>query len=140
MRGGRNGSVKKKSVFDAYALLAYLKKESGHARVRDLLASEDASLFINSINAGEVFYIFAREHSIQAAEYFQSVILPSLPVRIVENSLDDVIQAARIKAKHSLSFADCFAAATAIREGASLLTGDPEFKKLGKALSIEWLA
>jgi predicted nucleic acid-binding protein len=140
MRGGRNGSVKKKSVLDAYALLAYLKKESGHARVRDLLASEDASLFINSINAGEVFYIFAREHGIQAAEYFQSVILPSLPVGIVENSFDDVIQAARIKAKHSLSFADCFAAATAIREGASLLTGDPEFKKLGKDLSIEWLA
>ena len=131
--------MKKKSVFDAYALLSYLKKESGHARVRDLLASEDTSLFINSINAGEVFYIFARERGIQAAEYFQSVILPSLPVRIVENSLDDVIEAARIKAKYSLSFADCFAAATAIREGASLLTGDPEFKKLGKALSIEWL-
>jgi ribonuclease VapC len=78
-------------------------------------------------------------NGIRAAEYFQSVILPSLPVNIVENSLDDVIQAARIKAEHSLSFADCFAAATAIREGASLLTGDPEFKKLGKALDIEWL-
>jgi len=139
MRGGRNGSVKKKSVFDAYALLAYLKKESGHARVKELLSSEDTSLFINSINAGEVFYIFARERGIQAAEYFQSVILPSLPVRIVENSLDDVIEAARIKAKYSLSFADCFAAATAIREGACLVTGDPAFKKLGKALSIEWL-
>jgi predicted nucleic acid-binding protein len=131
--------VKKKSVFDAYALLAYLKKESGHARVKELLSSEDTSLFINSINAGEVFYIFARERGIQAAEYFQSVILPSLPVRIVENSLDDVIEAARIKAKYSLSFADCFAAATAIREGACLVTGDPAFKKLGKALSIEWL-
>ena len=132
--------MKKKSVLDASALLAYLKKESGHARVRDLLASEDASLFINSINAGEVFYIFAREHGIRAADYFLSVILPSLPVTVVENSFDDVIRAARIKAEHSLSFADCFAAVTAIREGASLLTGDPEFKKLGKALNVVWLA
>ena len=132
--------MKKKSVLDAYALLAYLKKESGHARVKDLLASEDASLFINSINVGEVFYIFARVNGIRAAEYFQSVILPSLPVNIVENSLDDVIQAARIKAEHSLSFADCFAAATAIREGACLVTGDPEFKKLEKELQIEWLS
>jgi predicted nucleic acid-binding protein len=132
--------VKKKNVLDAYALLAYLKKESGHARVRDLLASEDTSLLINSINVGEVFYIFAREHGIRAADYFLSVILPSLPVAVVENSFDDVIQAARIKTEHRLSFADCFAAATAIREGAHLLTGDPEFKKMGKALSIDWLA
>jgi predicted nucleic acid-binding protein len=131
--------VKKKSVLDAYALLAYLKKESGHARVRDLLASESSSLFINAINVGEVFYIFARAHGIKAAEYFQSVILPSLPVHIVENALDDVLQAARIKAAHALSFADCFAAATAIRESACLVTGDPEFKKLEKALQIEWL-
>jgi hypothetical protein len=31
------------------------------------------------------------------------------------------------------------AAATAIREAAVLVTGDPEFKKLGKELQIEWL-
>jgi uncharacterized protein len=131
--------VKTKSVLDAYALLAYLKKESGHARVRDLLALESSSLFINSINVGEVFYILARAHGLKSAEYFQGVILPSLPVSIVENALEDVLQAARIKAEHSLSFADCFAAATAIREGACLVTGDPEFKKLEGTLQIEWL-
>jgi predicted nucleic acid-binding protein len=131
--------VKKKSVLDASAIIVYLKKESGYAKVKDLLASENSSLFINSINVGEVFYIFARAHGIKAAEYFQSVILPSLPVDIVENALEDVLQAARIKAAHSLSFADCFAAATAIREGACLVTGDPEFKKLEGALQIEWL-
>jgi ribonuclease VapC len=131
--------VKKKSVLDAYAILAYLKNESGHDRVNYLLTSEDTSLFINSINVGEAFYIFARTQGVQAAEYFLSVILPSLPVNIVENSFEDVIQAARIKARHSMSFADCFAAATAIREAAVLVIGDPEFKKLGKELQIEWL-
>jgi predicted nucleic acid-binding protein len=131
--------VKKKSVLDAYALLAFLKKESGHARVRDLLASEDTSLFINAINVGEVFYIFARERGIQAAEYFLNVILPSLPVAVLDNSLEDVIAAARLKAVHALSFADCFAAATAIREQAPLVTGDSEFKKLGQALEIDWV-
>ncbi len=131
--------MKKKSVLDAYALLAFLKKESGHARVRDLLASEDTSLFINAINVGEVFYIFARERGIQAAEYFLNVILPSLPVAVLDNSLEDVIAAARLKAVHALSFADCFAAATAIREQAPLVTGDSEFKKLGQALEIDWV-
>jgi predicted nucleic acid-binding protein len=39
-----------------------------------------------------------------------------------------------------VSFADCFAAATAIRERAALVTGDREFEKLGRSLSIDWLA
>lgn len=75
----------------------------------------------------------------EKAEYFLSVVLPSLPVTVVENSLEDVIAAARIKAAHALSFADCFAAATAIRESAPLVTGDPELRKLGKALEIDWI-
>lgn len=131
--------MKKRSVLDAYALLAYLKEERGYARVKQLMGPEGGDLFINSVNAGEVFYVVARTQGIRNAEDFLTVILPSLPIRIVENSLEDVIDAARIKAAHALSFADCFAAATAIRERAPLVTGDPEFKKLGKALEIDWI-
>jgi predicted nucleic acid-binding protein len=131
--------VKRKSVLDAFALLAYLKKEGGHARVRDLLAAEGAVVLVNSINLGEVFSITARERGLASADYVLNVILPSLPVTVVDNTLEDVIEAARLKAVHGLSFADCFAAATAIREGAALVTGDAEFKKLGKALAIDWV-
>jgi len=131
--------VKKKSVLDAYALIAYLKEEPGHSKVKDLLASEEVDLFVNSVNLGEVFYIFARSHGMRAAEYFLTIILPSLPITVLDNSLKDVIQAARLKAVHALSFADCFAAATAIREQAPLVTGDPEFKKLGQAVEIDWV-
>jgi len=131
--------VKEKRVLDAYAIIAYLKEEPGHSIVKNLLASGEIELFVNSVNLGEVFYIFARSHGMRAADYFLSVILPSLPVTVLDNSLDDVIQAARLKAIHALSFADCFAAATAIREQAPLVTGDPEFKKLGKAVAIDWI-
>jgi predicted nucleic acid-binding protein len=131
--------VKKKSVLDAYALLAYLKKESGYVRVLELMESGDTDLIINSINLGEVFYIIARERGIRAADYFLTVILPSLPVTVLDNSLEDVIAAARLKAGHALSYADCFAAAAAIREQAPLVTGDPEFKSLGKRLRIYWV-
>ncbi len=131
--------MKKKSVLDAYALLAYLKKENGHARVLELLKSEDTDLVVNSVNLGEVFYIVARERGIRAADYFLTVIFPGLPVSVLENSLEDVIDAARLKAIHSLSYADCFAAATAIRERAPLVTGDPEFKKLGQAVALDWI-
>ena len=131
--------MKKKKVLDAYALLAYLKQENAHARIMELLASEDTSLFINAINVGEIFYIIARERGFPEAEYFLNAILPSLPITVLDNAVEDVIAAARLKAAHSLSYADCFACATAIREQAPLVTGDPEFKKLGKSLRIDWL-
>jgi uncharacterized protein len=131
--------VKTRKVLDAYALLAYLKGEGGHRRVKEMLASDDSDLLINAVNAGEVFYTLARARGVREAEYFLNVILPGLPITIIENSFEEVIEAARIKAAHALSFADCFAAATAIRERASLVTGDREFEKLGRDVDVDWL-
>ena len=132
--------MRTRSVLDAYAVLAYLNEESGHQQVKALLAADGADLIINAVNVGEVYYVLARARGLREADYFLTVILPSLPVTVAENALHDVIAAARLKAVHSLSYADCFAAATAIREKAPLVTGDPEFRKLGKDLSIEWLS
>ncbi len=132
--------MKTKKVLDAFALLAYLKGERGHLRVREMLAASDLDLLINAVNAGEVYYILARARGLQEAEYFLNVMLPSLPVTVIETSFEQVIEAARLKAAHALSFADCFAAATAIRERAPLVTGDREFEKLGRAVDIDWLA
>ncbi len=47
--------------------------------------------------------------------------------------------ASDFKAKHRLSLADAFAAALSKSKKAELLTGDPEFKVLGKEISIQLL-
>ena len=131
--------MKIKKVLDSYALLAYLKMESKYEKVKGLMAAEDTLLLMNEINLGEVFYILARERGIENGEYFISAILPSLPIKRVPNSFEDIVEAARIKAAHSIAFADCFAVATAIKENASLITGDPEFRKVQKVVGIEWM-
>ena len=132
--------MKTKRVLDAFALLAFLEKESGHEKVRELLDSDACDLLMNAINAGEVFYIISRERGAKQGDYFLNVVLPSLPIAVVDNSFDDVIEAAKLKARHPVAFADCFAAATAIREKAALVTGDPEFAELGDILEIDWLS
>lgn len=66
-------------------------------------------------------------------------ILPGLPILSVANDFDLVLAAARIKARHPLSFADCFAVALAQREQAWVVTGDPEFKSVTQMVTIEWL-
>jgi ribonuclease VapC len=49
------------------------------------------------------------------------------------------LAAAHIKAEHALSYADAFAAALAMGEKATLVTGDPELKPLEKSLPIQWI-
>jgi len=42
-----------------------------------------------------------------------------------------------LKSHHPMSYADCFAAAAAIKEGATLLTSDPEFQSVKHLVNVE---
>jgi ribonuclease VapC len=131
--------VKKKSLLDSFALLAYLKEEDSYEQVKNFLSSDEIQLLMNDIHIGETFYILARERGLEKAEYFANVILPTLPITNVGNTLHDVIQAARIKARYPISYADAFAVATALREKTTIITGDPDFKHVENIVRIDWL-
>jgi predicted nucleic acid-binding protein len=126
-------------VLDSYALLAYLKKEDKFEKVKNLLGSKGTVFLMNEINLGECFYILARERGMDQAEYFVNTILPNLPLVKRSNTFQDVIEAAKIKTAHALSFADCFAVQTSLKENAPIVTGDPELKKAEKLVKIDWL-
>ena len=131
--------MKKKKLLDSFALLAFLKKENNYHLIKGLLSTPDNPALMNEVNVGETYYILAKERGMEQADIFLEVILPSLPIIIKSNSFDHVIEASKIKARYPLSFADCFAVATAVRENAAILTGDPEFKHVQKLVEIEWL-
>jgi len=131
--------VSVRRVLDSYAVLAYLNEEKGYEAVKDLLASENRVLLLNDINLGETFYVIARTRGMEKAEYFVGTILNSLPIQRVSNTLHDVLEAARIKARYAIAYADCFAIATALRENAPVVTGDPEFKKVEGMVRVEWI-
>lgn len=135
--------MKPKNLLDSFALLSYLGREKGFEPVRDALSDaqrRECSLLMNEINVGETYYILFRKRGRQEAEYFLDSILTGLPISVVPNVFGDVIAAARIKAEYPLSYADCFAVATARRENAAFLTGDPEFKCVEHLISIVWLS
>jgi len=134
--------VKRKRLLDSFALLAFLNKETGFQWVRDRLSEAQKSeetMLMNDINVGEVYYILFRKRGREEADYFLETILAALPITAVSNTFDDVIEAAKIKAEYSLSFADCFAVALAKKKDATVMTGDPEFKKIEHLVTIEWL-
>lgn len=133
--------MKRKILLDSYALLAYLKKEDNYRKVVELLnsAPDDGAIIINEINVGESYYIIARERGINQADYFIETILPNLPIDIKSNSFDQIIDASRIKVDHPVSYADCFVVATAVREKAMIVTGDPDFKRFKDIVDVEWM-
>ena len=107
--------MKRKRLLDSYALLAYLNKEDGFEKVRNVLAyAQRASLpvLMNELNVGETYYILYRKRSHEQADYFLDTVLAGLPISMISNDFKAVISASEIKAQHALSFADCFAVAT----------------------------
>lgn len=130
-----------RAVLDSFALLCFLKSEKGADRIQKYLEEarrRKVALFLNMINAGEIFYITFRKEGEQKA--FETWgLVKNLPLKIVQNDEKLVLQAAHFKGRHSFSYADAFAAATAISQSAHLVTGDPEFKALGEELLIDWL-
>lgn len=63
----------------------------------------------------------------------------SLPIQPAPIDFDLVSEAAKIKARHPLSYADAFAVATALRHDATIITGDPEFQSVKDMVTIQWL-
>ena len=128
-------------VFDSHALLKLFQKEKGYEKVIRLLGEirqTGAIKYINAINLGEIIYSTKREFGDQKKlEVLASIERLDFTILPVSNSL--IFQAAEYKAEYSMSFADCFALASAIEHKAALVTGDPEFKKVGHLVEIFWL-
>jgi uncharacterized protein len=90
------------------------------------------------VNWGEVYYNTMREEGVAEAE---KVILQldKFPIQIVEDNRDLAYEAAKLKGKYRIAYADCFAIALSVKLKASLVTGNPEFKKLKERISIRWI-
>ena len=130
-----------KSLLDSYAILALLNDESGAEAVADLLRraiERGQTLLVNEINVGEVYYIVAKNRSIDDAERVLRY-LDTLPLEIVSNEYEHVLDAARVKASYPLSYADAFAVSTAVRLQATVVTGDAEFASVEQLVEIRWI-
>lgn len=128
-------------VLDSWAVLAYLEDESSGPAVADLISESQVSgypLYLSVVNAGEVWYILARE--VSEAEADNAIAnLQQLGIQFVEVTWPVTRIAASFKVKGKMSYADCFAAALAKEKKAELLTGDNEFKQVEDEIAVRWI-
>ena len=131
----------KNYLFDAFPLLCWLQEEPGYELVDNLLNEAETgkiSISMHIINLGEVVYRTCRVASMKRGEEILEKIR-LLPIRILSISDEEVMAAAKIKAKYPISYADAFAVAKALQSGAIVVTGDPEYKKVSKTVEILWV-
>ncbi len=128
-------------VLDSYALMAFFEDEPGAEKVEKLLAQAEKGktvLAMSIVNWGEVYYSLSRSKGQEQAEE-AILIIEQLPIKLVEVDKKLMYQAAKLKANHAIALGDCIAAALAISTNYTVVTGDKEFKQLGKQVKLEWL-
>ena len=133
--------MKHVTLLDTFALVKFFRAEEGSGRIKALLGAarrSGATLAMCELNAGELYYIVARKTGPERAEEVLAS-LTTIPVELLPVTWDLVLAAARLKAQWSMSYADCFAVASAVQHRATLVTGDPEFKQVEHLVSIEWI-
>ncbi len=129
-------------VLDTHALMVYLEKEPGYAKVRDILAKAAESgkpCLMTYVNWGEIFYQAYRAGGLRQADDVMDLVA-TFPIELVEVGGDIARQAGIYKATKKMSYADCFAAALAKLKKAELITGDKEFKEVADEIHIQWLS
>ena len=128
-------------IYDSSAILKLFQKEPNYSRVARLLEENlrrRERPLLQIINFGEIIYRtkqnFGDEAKIRAIQNVMRI-----GFRIVPASDDLVYAAAELKGSYAIAYADAFLLATALREKAGIVTGDPEFKKVAHLVKILWV-
>jgi predicted nucleic acid-binding protein len=128
-------------VLDSWAIMEWIagRHPAGNA-LAELLAEAEAGrtrLLMSAINVGEVYYFLRKHHSQELSQLWRES-SQTLPVTIEVPTAGDIWEAAQLKARYSIAYADAFAAALAQKYKCPLVTGDPELR-LVEGLELDWI-
>ena len=125
-------------LLDTSAIFALTDNEEGADLVEDYLDKArkgQLSIHMSSMTIMEVYYVASSEGGEDEANRLL-FLTRALPVKELplENAL--VLPAARVKARHKVSVADAWIAATAMIHDLAVIHKDPEFDRLKDTLSL----
>lgn len=107
---------------DSWALIAWLDGENPAVNIVQEVIDERPVM--SWINLAETYYRMERDHGEKRAVDTVNEMRHALDLELPTERR--ILEAARLKARHPIAFADCFAISTAADNDAVLYTGDPE--------------
>ena len=128
-------------MLDTWAVLAYLDGEPAAQHVRQVLRTarrKQAVVLLSLIAYGECLYLIERERGVQPAQRAVGII-DQLALHVMPADPPLVFEAAHVKARYPISYADAFSVALAKRNHGRVMTGDPEFRVVESEIAVHWL-
>ncbi len=92
---------------------------------------------MSAINAGEVYYFLRKHHTGQLADAWRHY-SRTIPAVIEVPTADEIWDAALLKGRYPIAYADAFAAALAQKYSCPLVTGDVELHSITD-LQLDWI-
>jgi predicted nucleic acid-binding protein len=131
----------KTRVLDSWPILEWISgRQPATDTVAKLFAESEAGvtrLFMSAINVGEVYYFLRKRHSEELADSWRAS-SRTFPATIEVPTADEIWDAAILKGRYPIAYADAFAAALAQKYQCPLVTGDPEFRLI-VGLDLDWI-
>ena len=131
----------KTRVLDSWPILEWMNGRQPATDAVDNLLDESGAgttrLFMSAINVGEVYYFLRKRYGETLAESWRQS-SGTLPITIEVPTADEIWDAALLKGRYPIAYADAFAAAVAQKYRCPLLTGDPDFRSVPD-LDLDWI-
>lgn len=122
-------------LIDSWAWVEFFAGSRIGEEVRDYVMDESLEIIISSINLAEIYRIALDRFDESNAEMRRRAMLSRCFLIPVDEEI--AIQGARFRHERNWGMGDALIYATAVREGAKVLTGDPHFKGLKDTIFLE---
>ena len=130
-----SGEKKLIVLIDSWAWVEFFAGSKIGEKVRDYVMDESLEIIISSINLAEIYRIALDRFDESTAEKRRRAMQSRCFLIPVDEEI--AIQGARFRNERNWGMGDALIYATAVREKAKVLTGDPHFKGLKDTIFLE---
>ncbi|MCX9075807.1 MAG: type II toxin-antitoxin system VapC family toxin [Candidatus Methanoperedens sp.] len=126
-------------MVDSWAWIEYFEGSVAGEKVKELIENSQDKVIISVVNIAEVYNSFLRVYSHPDNERYAEASRKAMKQRSYVYEVDEeiAVDSARIKHEKKWGLGDSIIYATAKREGAEVLTGDPHFRGLKDVIFLE---
>jgi len=129
----KNESSKPKIVLDTKPLVKLFAQEEGWEAVQKILAKiEDGEIeaAISVVTLTEIYYKYLQEKRPELAKTRTQNLRYAIYLKKLEIGEEAAVKAGDFKGEYNVSIAEAFIAASAYLEGSTIISDDPDFKKI----------
>jgi len=135
----KSESARPKIILDTKPLIKLFAQEEGWDSVQKILAkieAEELEAAISVVTLTEIYYKYLQEKRSDLAETRTTDLRHAIYLEKLEIGEDVAVKAGEFKGKYNIPIADAFIAASAYLEGSSIISDDPEFKRVPEVKTL----